>query len=213
YRRALAINEKTRGANHPETVRILNDLALLDTVRHDAAGALAHSRKATAGVLAYANLGDSRGPQSREGGGLIEQRASFFVNHVANLAGAERAGIESAPALGREAFEIAQWANQSAAAAAVQQLTPRFGARNDELAALVRQNQDLSAYWRDRDRALVEALSRPQAPSNAAQIDNIRRQIADTERKLTAVSAQLQKEFPDSAALSSPKPLTVVARP
>src|SRR5262249_28345826 len=126
--------------NHPETVRILNDLALLDIVRHDAAGAIAYSRKATAGVLAYANLGDSAGPQVREGG-LIEQRASFFVNHVASLAAAEQARIEPAPALGREAFEIAQWANQSAAAAAVQQLTPRFGARNDELAALVRQNQ------------------------------------------------------------------------
>ena len=211
YRRALAINEKARGANHPETVRILNDLALLDIVRRDAAGAVAFSRKATAGVLAYASLGDSAGPQAREGGGLIEQRASFFVNHVASLAAAERAGVEPAPALGREAFEIAQWANQSAAAAAVQQLTPRFGARNDELAALVRQNQDLSAYWRDRDRALVEVLSNPQGQSKTAQIDDIRRQISDTERKLAAVSAQLQKEFPDYAALSSPKPLKVEA--
>src|SRR5262249_17979873 len=81
----------------------------------------------------------------------------------------------------------------------------------DELAALVRQNQDLSAYWRDRDRALVEALSNPQAQSKAAQIDDIRRQIADTERKLAAVSGRLQNDFPEDAALSNPKPLKVEA--
>src|SRR5712691_7654333 len=207
YKRALAINEKTRGATHPEVARVLNDLALLNIAQRDPANAVAHARKATAAVLAHAAPGDAGG--TRELGGLVEQRASFFVTHVASLAAATRSGVEPAPALGREAFEIAQWANQSAAAAAVQQLTPRFGARNDALAALVRQNQDLSAFRRERDKALVEALSKPEGQSNAAQIDNIRKQIADTERKLAASSAQLQKEFPDFAALSNPKPVKV----
>ena len=75
----------------------------------------------------------------------------------------------------------------------------------------MRQNQDLSAFWRDRDKALVEALSKPGGQSSTAQIDNIRGQIADTERKLAATSAQLQKEFPDFAALANPKPLKVEA--
>jgi hypothetical protein len=102
---------------------------------------------------------------------LIEQRSGFFVNHVASLAAGARERIEPASALGREAFEIAQWANQSAAAAAVQQLTPRFASGNDALAALVRQDQDLSAYRRDRAKALVETLARPAGQSNPAQID------------------------------------------
>jgi len=66
-----------------------------------------------------------------------------------------------------------------------------------------------TSHPRDMDQALVEALSNPQAQPKAGQIDDIRRQISDTERKLSAVSAQLQKEFPDYAALSSPKPLKV----
>jgi hypothetical protein len=41
-----------------------------------------------------------------------------ICRHVSNLAAAAREQIEPEPALAREAFEIAQWASQSAAAAA-----------------------------------------------------------------------------------------------
>ncbi|HEY6994588.1 MAG TPA: CHAT domain-containing tetratricopeptide repeat protein, partial [Xanthobacteraceae bacterium] len=207
YKRALAINEKARGPNHPEAARALNQLALLSIVQGRPADALAYSRKATAAVLAHAELGEAKGRQ--DAGGLIEQRASFFVSHVASLAAAARAGVEPASKLAREAFEIAQWANQSAAAAAVQQLGPRFAAGNDALAALVRQDQDLSAYLRDREKALVEALSKPEAQANATQIDQIRRQIDDSERKLAVTKARLEKEFPGYAALANPSPSKV----
>jgi CHAT domain-containing protein/tetratricopeptide (TPR) repeat protein len=209
YQRAYAINEKGRGANHPDTARALNDLALVSVARNNPGSAIAYSRKATAAILAHAGTVESAARQERETGGLIEQRSSYFINHVASLAAAARAGTEPGSALAREAFEIAQWANQSAAAAAIQQLNPRFGARNDALSALVRQDQDLSAYARDRDRALVEALSKPEGQANAAQIGNIRKQIADTERKLAATRAQLEKDFPEYTALANPKPMKV----
>jgi len=160
-------------------------------------------------VLAHANLGDAAGRQVRDDEGLVEQRSGYFISHVASLAAGARQNVEPAFALAREAFEIGQWANQSAAAAAVQQLSPRFASGNDALATLVRQHQDLSAYRRDREKALVEALAKPTAQSNPAQIDNIRRQLEDTESKLAATKARLEKEFPDYAALSNPKPLKV----
>jgi CHAT domain-containing protein/tetratricopeptide (TPR) repeat protein len=209
YKRALAINEKVRGPNHPDTARTLNHLAQLSVAQGKAADAIAYSRKATAAVLAHANLGDQGGRQARDGDGLVEQRSGFFVNHVASLAAGTRESVEPAPALAREAFEAAQWANQSAAAAAVQQLSPRFASGNDALAALVRQNQDLSAYRRDREKALIDLLAKPEGQSNAAQIDKTRRQIEDTEGKLAASKARLEKEFPNYAALSSPKPSKV----
>jgi CHAT domain-containing protein/Tfp pilus assembly protein PilF len=209
YKRALTINERARGTNHPDVARVLNDLALLSVVRGDPTSAIAYSRRATAAILAHATADASEGRQPSEAGGLVEQRESFFISHVASLAAAARAGVGSGPALGREAFEIAQWANQSSTAAAIQQLGPRFAANNDGLAALVRENQDLSAFRRDRDRALVEALSKQESPSDGAQIDNIRKQIADTESKLAANGTRLEKEFPDYAALSNPKPMKV----
>ena len=67
--------------------------------------------------------------------------------------------IRPPPALGREALEIAQWAGQSAASAAVQQMAARF-AGGDALGALVRERQDLSAAWRDRDQRLAALAER-----------------------------------------------------
>jgi CHAT domain-containing protein/tetratricopeptide (TPR) repeat protein len=206
YQRALAISEATRGGNHPQVARTLNDLALLSIARGDARNAVALSRRATAAVIAHGALGEGEGGQVRE----IQRRSSLFAGQVASLAAAARAGIDTPSTLGSEAFEAAQWANQSSAAVAVQQLSTRFGASNDALAALVRQSQDLAALWRDQDKALVAALSKPQG-ADASLTDNIRRQMADTERKLTAVAAQLQKEFPNYAALASPKPLKLEA--
>jgi CHAT domain-containing protein/Tfp pilus assembly protein PilF len=208
YQRSLTINKSTRGENHPEVARVLNDLAMLSIARGDPRGAIDYSRQASAAVLAHATVGDIGGRQPRESGGLIEQRGAYFTNHVASLWAAGRAGVDSSATLGREAFEIAQWASQSSTAAAVQQLSPRFGASNDRLAALVRQNQDLLAYWRDRDKALVQALSRSEGAS-AAQVDAIRKQMADTERKLADTSAQLRREFPEYSELTNPKPLKV----
>src|SRR6516165_6325672 len=47
------------------------------------------------------------------------------LRHVANLAVAARKGIEPAPSLAHEALEVAQWASQSSAAAAIQLMSTR----------------------------------------------------------------------------------------
>ena len=49
--------------------------------------------------------------------------AAIALRHVANLAIAARKGIKPAPSLAHEAFEVAQWANKSSAAAAIQQMS------------------------------------------------------------------------------------------
>jgi len=210
YKQALEINEKTRGMNHPEVARALNDLAALSITRNNPADAITYSRRATAAILANARDDVSAGRSSSDDlDDLVQQRRGIFLTHVASLAAAERAGISSAQAMGQEAFEIAQRANQSSAAAALQQLGPRFATGSDALAALVRSSQDLSAYLRDRNKALVEALARPDGQSNSTQIEDVRTKIADTERKLAATSAQLQQQFPEFATLAKPKPLRV----
>jgi CHAT domain-containing protein len=83
----------------------------------------------------------------------------------------------------------------------------RFAAGTDALAALVRERQDLSAFWHDRDKALLAALSTPQGQQNPTMIGALRRELAKTESKLAANTARLEREFPEYAALASPKPL------
>jgi CHAT domain-containing protein len=207
--RALAIHRQVEGPFHPATAATLDQLAVLSALAGKGAEALSYSRQATAAVIALAASASTETQQNNTSLNLVEQRASFFRTHVANLAAAAASGIEPQAALGREGFEIAQWAIQSAAGAAVQQMGARFAAGDGALATLVRQSQDLSALWRDRDKALVEALAHPQTQRNQAMIDNTRRQIADIESKLTQVTAQLRHDFPDYAALANPTPLKV----
>ncbi len=209
YKRALAINEQARGANHPDVARVLNDLALLDASRGDAATALTYSRKATAAILAHANADTSGAQPSSEAGGLIEKRASYFTNHVANLAAVARKYMAPPPALGSEAFETAQWSNHSSAAAAVQQMAARFASGNGPLQALARESQDLSAAWRYVDGKLLDALVKPTSPENRAAIESLRRRSKDLESKLGAVNAKLQLNFPQYTALIAPKPTKV----
>jgi CHAT domain-containing protein/tetratricopeptide (TPR) repeat protein len=205
--RALAIREKALGASHPDVASTLDNLAILSASSSNSENALVYSRKATASVIAHA-ASETTGAQRKEGtGGLVERRADYFVRHVANLAAVARKRTESELELGREAFVMAQWAKQSAAAAAVQQMGLRFAAGTDALAALVRERQDLSTFWRDRDQALLAALSQQQAQHNPAAISALRREVATTERKLAANTARLDREFPEYAALASPKPL------
>jgi tetratricopeptide (TPR) repeat protein/CHAT domain-containing protein len=207
--RALAIREKALGPNHPRVAASLNDLALVYRSAGKADLALAYSRRATAAVLIHTATGDTGGQRTGNAAGLIEQRAWFFVLHVANLAAAGRAGLEPLPALGHEGFETAQWAVQSSAGAAVQQMALRFASGDNALATLVRDNQDLAAAWRGQDKALIAALSKPEGQQDRATLDGLRRQIAATEAKLAANEARLDKEFPDYAALAKPKPLAV----
>ena len=206
YKRALVIGEKALGASDPGVAWGLNNMAILYEARGESASALAYSRKATAAVLAHRIAESTDTPQTGAVGGLVERRSSYFQRHVANLAAAARKGNEPAPLLAHEAIEIAQWASQSSAAAAVQQMGTRLASGGGTLATLVRQNQDLAALWRDKDKALITALSEGK---NQVGIDVLRKEIAGIESRLTAVAARLDTEFPEYAALARPSPLKV----
>jgi CHAT domain-containing protein/tetratricopeptide (TPR) repeat protein len=209
YKRALAIDEQTRGANHPDVARVLNDLALLNAARHATAKALDYSRKATAAILAHAAADTSGSRRPSESGGLIQKRASFFANHVANLAAAAREQLKPPLALGREAFEIAQWANHSSAAAAVQQMAARFASGSGPLESLARESQDLAAAWRYVDKNLLDALVEPASQQNRATIERLRRRGNELEKRLAVVNARLEEKFPEYTALVTPKPVKV----
>src|SRR6202030_3711240 len=139
----------------------------------DGRQALAYSRKATAAVIAHAAVDAGNAGQKERSRGLVEQRAFYFVRHVANRSVAARQNIAPEPAAGREAIEVAQWAIQSSAGAAVQQMAARFASGSGALGTLVRESQDLTALWRPRDAARTEALSKPQGQRNQTLIDNI----------------------------------------
>ena len=204
---ALAIRAEALGPNHPSVARNLIALSQLYAASGDTAAAVDYSRKATAAVINHATTETLAVRQQQGAGGLVEQRASYFVQHVANLAAAQ--GANPAPQLGSEALQAAQWAAQSSTAGAVQQLGVRLAAGGDAIAALVRDSQDNSALWRDRDKALIAEVSKPGGQQNRAAIVALRQQIAQLEDKQKTLEARIDRDFPDYAALSNPRPLGV----
>jgi CHAT domain-containing protein/tetratricopeptide (TPR) repeat protein len=202
-RRALAIWEAKLGKDHPNVARALNILANLKRVSGDAAAALALSRKASVVIEASAALPSGRADEFFR---YRNSGAPLYL-YVANLALAADAGVEPAEVLGREAFEVAQWVLQSSAGVAVQQMAARFASGSDARATRVREHQDLTLAWRERTKALVNALSKPQSQGYDTLTNSIRKQMADIASKLNAAAARLEKEFPDYAAFASPKPV------
>lgn len=202
-KRALAAREELAETNHPDLAATLDNLATLYAESGSEKNALTYSRRAIAAVIARA-----ANEPSDLSSGSVDVRPGYFRRHLANLAAAARKGLEPLPALRDEALGIAQWAIQSSAATAVEQMSLRFASGDNALASLVRDRQDLTAAARASDRLLTEALSKPEGQRNQAAIENVRRQISETEVKLAAVSVRLEKEFPDYAALENPKPLT-----
>jgi CHAT domain-containing protein/tetratricopeptide (TPR) repeat protein len=201
--RALTIREQVQGESHPTTAETLEQLANLYVDHGQVDKALAFARRAATAALAH-EAAEDKGLQQNGGG---QHNTNYFRALVTNLAAAAQKGLVPAASLAGEAFENAQRATESSTAGAVHQMGLRFAAGGGGLASLVRQSQDLSALWRDRDRALVEALSRPEAQRNGSFINNVRRQIAETQARLEAVNSRIEREFPDYATLANPQPL------
>ena len=109
--------------------------------------------------------------------------------------------------LAREGFEIAQWAGQSSAAAALAQMAARQAKGTGALAQVVRERQDLERQWRALDARLNDAVAKGDVALSAA----LRSELSGLNAKFAAIDARLAREFPDYAALSNPKPLSVAA--
>jgi CHAT domain-containing protein/tetratricopeptide (TPR) repeat protein len=207
YQRALAIKERVHARDHPDVLLILDNLAILNAGAGNSKHALTLSRRVTGAIVAHAAAEAPSIPLEENAAGFVEQRALYFRRHLANLAAVTRTGDEPEASLGREGLEIAQWASHSSAAAAMQQMAARFASGSSALAGVVREKQDLAVVWRDRDKRLLDALSKPEGQQNRAATEALRKEIGDIEARSAAIAARLEREFPDYAALASPKPL------
>jgi CHAT domain-containing protein/tetratricopeptide (TPR) repeat protein len=193
YKHALAIMENALGASHPDVAQTLNNLAGLFAAAGNSEMSLAYSRRATQAAIA---------------GGAIKT-INVFHRLIANLAAAAKAGAEPVAVLAREGLEIAQRAIQSSAGSALQQMSARFKVGSGELASLVRERQDLAALWCEKDKRLIEAVSKPESGQDSSAIEALHKDIADIEVRTNTVAARLDREFPDYAALAGSKPLPV----
>jgi len=211
YDQALAIDEEALGPEHPDVAETLNNLGMLFVTRRDWGRAEDYWQRATAIIEHRISLGAAaalRGIVSKERSEAV--RNSGYFQGLVKAAYRRAASDQAEHAHEAQAmFVKAQWAVASKAAAALAKMAARGAKGDTKLAALVRERQDLVVEWQRRDEARTAAVSQPPQKrnmqteaANVARLLTIEAQVADIDK-------QLKKEFPDYAALVSPKPLSI----
>ena len=200
YRRALAIGEKSYGPEHPTVAIHLNNLAALYEELGEWAEAARLRRRAKPIMTAARGLRHGADRSGLTSAALARDTWSLRAAARAVHRASARRGLE-------EAFELAQWALQSGAADALAQMSVRFAKGAGQLAQLMRDRQDLSAWRQRMDKELLAAVG----IADAKVADATRAVIADIDTKLDAIDKRLSIEFPEYASLASPKPLTISA--
>lgn len=205
FQRALKIREKAFGPDDLEVASVLYHLSDVETSLGHPQQALDYARRSTKILLARAAVDPSILAEAEQGERTIERRR-YLNGHLNALSGIVRESKEPLAPIVGEAFTVAQWATQSTAASALQQMSSRVSAGDGALAKLVRQRQDLAAVRRTQDKLLTEARSKG---DNAAAIADLSRKLPDIDAQLAAMASQIEKQFPSYSSLTSAAPLEI----
>jgi hypothetical protein len=185
YKRSLAIREKALGANHPDVAAALDNLAAL--YRNQ-------GRYSDALPIVQRNISQNSSNKS-------VAFAVLYGSHSQNLISPTQALYAS--------YAVLQRSVSSAAGEAVSKLATRFAVGNNELAQLVREDQDLTAESDRLDKSIIAAVSKPPAERNALAEGQIRKRIDEIKSERDKLQDVFNQRFPDYVALSKPQPLTI----
>lgn len=207
-KRSLSIREKMLGREHPTVHASLNSLAWLALDQNNLSGAADHWLQATALLQRRAERGLG-GASEGTARGETQRSSWYFEGLVKTMYRLSATGPEEPARRAAEMFETAQWGQGSEAAAALAQMAARSAKDSPELAALVRERQDLVAEWQGKDKLLIAARSESPARRNAAGEKALSERLAAIDQRLASIDARLARDFPDYAALANPKLIRV----
>jgi len=125
---------------------------------------------------------------------------------IASLLAAE------APSRARElaasSFRVPQLALSSEAGEAINRMAARIAAGSSELAAAVRERQDLADHLAQLDARLLADAALPGAQRSASTEASLRSDVESTSEHLRQADARLAATFPSFAELTSRKPIS-----
>ncbi|MCK1359054.1 CHAT domain-containing tetratricopeptide repeat protein [Bradyrhizobium sp. 199] len=205
-KRALDIRPRALGDTHPDAASSFANLGahFLDLKDWQQA------RDAFARAVAIQN-GRRAAEFGEEGRGDLRAREDTnpypgLIVAAYNLA---RASDEQKAALRSQAFEAAQWIGDEQAARAIAGMSARVADGRGELAARVRERQDLGAQAVATDKLLVAAISQANAARNAAAEQALRVRAADIAGQIRDLDRTIATRFPDYAALVTRTPIAI----
>ena len=193
--RALPIAQDRLGSRHHDSIATLINLADVDRREGKWQDALARLRLAATALNAQQNVQFIRFPE-------IDP---WLIDTIWRVSDGKPDNAAK-----DEAFGAAQRAHETSAGAALSQMAARFGAGNDAIAGLVRRQQDLKTSLDTLDKRVTTELGQADGQRNDSRIASLRAQVAQTQKSLDGVSAELDRSFPAYADLSNPQPLSVV---
>ena len=227
YKQSLAINEKVLGPGHPTLATALNNLASLyyDQGRYADAEplfkrALAIDEKALGPdhpkvATALNNLAGLYRDQGRFSEALpivkrtISQNTASKSVVFAVLYNSQFLKLVSPTQALNASFTVLQTFTSSTAGEAISQLAARFAAGSNELARLVRNDQDLAAEVDHLDKSIIAAISKLPADRNAVKEEQIQKRIDEIKSERDNLQDVFNQQFPDYVALSKPQALSV----
>jgi CHAT domain-containing protein/tetratricopeptide (TPR) repeat protein len=199
FERALTIAQAKLGSGHHDTIATMINLAAVDSHDGKWPDALAMLRRASAAMNGQQAVGNNNEQFKR-----FTELDTDLMEAVWHVADGRPDGAAS-----NEAFEAAQRAHETQAGAALAQMAARFGAGNDAMASVVRRQQDLKAALDNLDKRIATELGAPDGKRNDALIASLHAESARARQSFNETSAQIAREFPAYAELSSPAPLSV----
>jgi tetratricopeptide (TPR) repeat protein/CHAT domain-containing protein len=208
YKRALAIDENAFGPEHPSVGTDLNNLAVFYYAQSDWVRAADYWRRSTSVIIRRAQRG------TLVGEALTGKRKSEAAQQSWQFWGLVKvehrlAAKQHDDALPRDMLQTAQWAQSSEAAESLAQMAARRAKGDPQLAALVRERQDLVVEWQRRDQTRSAAIAQaPDKRNRDAEAENVAR-LAAIDTRIAAIDKELAANFPDYAVLASPAPLSV----
>jgi len=195
FERALAIHQK--GIPYART---LNLMAMMLRAQGRWAEARAASEKAQS-ILEANSDGSSQVDGIFEGQLAAQPQLLWGSYDLLRENPAERMRFANA------GLADAQRAHQTAAGAAVAQMTARFGIGNSGgsiVARLVREQQDLTAEWNSLDHGVLSSLLNKRNQTADEKLWSRKTAIED---KVSVLTARIESEFPDYIAFANPQPL------
>ena len=205
FDRALAIRRKSSIFNPGAIAITLSGLAKFYDGQGRSSDALDAARKAVAiwslnGATAWdpnAAAGNERGLQEF----LPELVRLLFQNYAG-------AGT-SPPEILDEAFRAAQSARSLDTAQALAGMTARYAAGSDSIAAIIRDQQDLSSRSKALSESLIKVLSQPPNQRGPNAEMTIRSDQSKVDARLKADNDRLKTEFPRFVELARAQPIGV----
>jgi tetratricopeptide (TPR) repeat protein len=238
FDQVLRIDERLYGLDHPELIDDLRSLAFLDVargnyprarIRLERALTIADSKlgaRHRKTLFTRINLASVAGHEGRwpEALEILRRATTDNAGPSARTAAIEQfrdldtALVEALWQVGAgkpddaasdEAFAAAQRSHETKAAEALAQMSTRFAAGNDAIAAVIRRQQDLKATLASLDKRITTELGAVEGRRNDALIGGMRIEYQRAQQSFDEVSARLRRDFPSYADLSKPAPLSI----